>query len=122
MRRSLAQVLECEPDVDVVGEAPDGGAAVQLAADLEPDVVVMDVGMPQVNGVDATRRILAQCPRIRVIGLSVHSSRDYAARMMRAGARAYVLKDGGGEELLAALQVVRQGRIYLSLGIDSCGS
>ena len=122
MRRSVAQVLECEPGVDVIGEASDGGAAVRLAVDLEPDIVVMDVRMPRVNGVDATRRILQQCPRTRVIGLSVHSSREYAAQMMRAGAWVYVLKDGGGEELIAALQVVRKGRIYLSLGINSCGS
>lgn len=122
MRRSLTQVLEHEPELDVVGEATDGSAAVQLALELEPDVIIMDVAMPRVDGIDATRQILEHQPRIRIIGLSVHSSRRYAAQMLRAGARAYVLKDGGMEELIKAMQVVRKGRIYLSLGIDACDS
>lgn len=119
MRESLTQVLRHEPDLDVVGEATDGCSAIRLALELEPDVVIMDVAMPQVNGIDATRRILERRPRIRIIGLSVHSSKRYAAQMLRAGARAYVLKDGGMEELIQALQVVCRGRIYLSLGIDN---
>jgi len=112
-------VLRHEPDLEVVGEAPDGDSAVRLAADLEPDVVVMDVAMPEVNGIEATRRILERRPQTCIIGLSVHSSRNYAAQMLRAGARAYVLKDGGLEELVRALQIVHQGRIYLSREIDA---
>ena len=112
-------MLRHEPDLEVVGEAPDGDSAVRLATDLEPDVVVMDVAMPEINGIEATRRILERRPQTHIIGLSVHSSRNYAAQMLRAGARAYVLKDGGVEELVRAMQIVHQGRIYLSLEIDA---
>jgi len=118
MRRSLTQVLESESGVRVVGEAPDGDVAIQLARELHPDVVVMDVIMPCVDGIDATRQILRQCPETIVIGLSVHDSGAYAARMLQAGARAYVLKDGGAEELVSALRATRTGHTYLSSGIE----
>jgi len=121
MRRSLTQVLELESGVQVVGEAKDGDAAIQLAEELEPDVVVMDVIMPSVDGIDATRRILQHHPETIVIGLSVHDSGAYAVRMLRAGARAYVLKDGGAEELVCALRATRTGQTYLSSGIDGLG-
>jgi len=118
VRRSLTQVLELESGVHVVGEAPDGGAAVQLAEKLRPDVVLMDVMMPSMDGIDATRRIVQDHPETIVIGLSVHDSRAYAVRMLRAGARAYVLKDGGAEELVLALRATRAGHTYLSPGIE----
>lgn len=126
MRRSLTQVLEAESGVKVVGEAPSGDAAVELAERLEPDVVIMDVIMPApggTSGIDATRRILQQHPKTIVIALSVHDCGMYAVRMLRAGARAYVLKDGGAEELVRALRVARKGRTYLSSGIEglNCG-
>lgn len=122
MRHSLTLVLGREPGWEVVGEASDGGTAVRLALALEPDVVVMDVALPQVNGVDATRRILEQRPQTHIVALSIRSSKRCAAQMLRAGARAYVLKDDGPEELVLAIQIVRKGRIYLSLGIDPCDS
>jgi len=121
MRHSLAQALEAQADVQVVGQAADGETAIQLAGELEPDVVVMDVVMPCLSGIDATRRLLREHPAIIVIGLSVHDCAIYAVRMLRAGARAYVLKDGGTEELARALQAACKGRTYVSSGIEGFG-
>lgn len=114
VRHSLTQALQLEPDVEVVGVAPDGRSAVRLAKELMPDVVFMDVVMPCLNGFEATRQILEQCPRVRVIALSVHASKAYATKMLKAGARAYVLKDGDVQELLNAVDAVSHGQTYLS--------
>jgi DNA-binding NarL/FixJ family response regulator len=100
VRRSLAQALQGEPGIEIVGEAPNGAVAVELAGRLRPDVVLMDVVMPQVDGIEATRRIARDYPEIRVIGLSVHDSMTYAARMLDAGACAYLLKDCDMEDLV----------------------
>ena len=118
MRRSLTRVLESESGVQVVGEATDGYAAVRLTERLHPDIVVMDVVLPALSGIDATRQILQQHPEMIVIALSVHDCAMYAMRMLRAGARAYVLKDGGGEELVRAIRAARHGQTYLSSGIE----
>ncbi len=100
VRQSLAQALRNEPGIEVVGEAPDGAAAVRLTGRLQPDVVLMDVAMPQVDGIEATRQIIRDYPEVRVIGLSVHDSMTYAARMLDAGACAYLLKDCNMEDLV----------------------
>jgi DNA-binding NarL/FixJ family response regulator len=118
MRQGLTQALASEPDLEVVGEAADGISAVELAKELKPDLVVMDVVLPRLNGIDATRQINQDLPQTAIIGLSIYPSRGYAARMLDAGARAYVLKNSGPEDLLRAIRAVRKGRTYLSPGIE----
>ncbi|MEN6338283.1 MAG: response regulator transcription factor [Phycisphaerales bacterium] len=100
VRRSLAQAMQGEPGIEVIGEASDGAEAIQLARQLAPDVVLMDVVMPQVDGIEATRQIVRHCPQTRVIGLSVHDSMVYAAKMLDAGACAYLLKDCDMQDLV----------------------
>jgi DNA-binding NarL/FixJ family response regulator len=114
LRHSLVRALESDESLEVVGEADDGGAAVQMARRLKPDIVIMDVVMPQVNGIDATRQIAHDCPNVHVIGMSVHASKVYATRMHDAGASAYVLKDGDLDELKRAVQAVSRGGTYFS--------
>ncbi len=114
VRRSLIQALELEADVKVVGEARDGSSAVELTRRLSPDVVFMDVVMPSLGGIEATRRIMEQCPGVHVIALSVHASKAFASRMFQAGVSAYVVKDGDVQELLHAVDAVSHGRTYLS--------
>jgi DNA-binding NarL/FixJ family response regulator len=121
LRRSLIRVLQSDSGLEVVGEAGDGGAAVEMAKTLNPDVVIMDVAMPQVNGIDATRQIVHDCPHTQVIGHSVHASRAYATRMFKAGASAYVLKSGDLDELVHAVEAVSHGETYLSPEITSVG-
>lgn len=103
VRGGLIQVLQNEPGIEVVGEAPDGDAAVRLAGQLRPDVVLMDVVMPHMDGIEATRLIARDYPEIRVIGLSVHDSMAYAAKMLDAGACAYLLKDCDMEDLVGEI-------------------
>ncbi len=114
VRESLIRGLRYEADVDVVAEAEDGSSAVALAKEFLPDVVLMDVSMPRLNGIEATRQIAATCPAVRVIGLSVHDSKHYADAMFRAGASAYVVKDGEIDELVRALEAVVHGETFRS--------
>ncbi|MDP6524428.1 MAG: response regulator transcription factor [Kiritimatiellia bacterium] len=114
VREGLRGLLDDQPGIEVVGETGDGCETVQRALELSPDVVVMDVTMPGYNGVEATRRILAENPDIRVIALSVHSERHFVAGMLSAGATAYLLKDCASEELVQAIKTTVAGQIYLS--------
>ncbi len=114
MREGLLVLLEREPDLKVVGEAADGRAAVRLAKDLEPHLVVMDVTMPDLNGIDATRQILAENRQIKVIALSMHADRRFVKGMLQAGACAYLLKHSASKELIQAIRLVMAGRVYLS--------
>ena len=100
----LSRLLNEQPDIQVVGQAGDGEAAINLARQLKPDVVLMDISLPLVNGFDATRRIVTECPDIRVIGLSMHEEPDMANSMLQAGAVAYLTKGGPIESLISAIR------------------
>lgn len=114
VRRGFRMLLSAQPDIEVVGEASNGREAVEMAVALQPEVVVMDVTMPELNGIEATRRIARDCPRVRVLALSMHKDAVYVREILRAGARGYLLKDSGERELLAAIRGVSQGQGYLS--------
>lgn len=107
VRQGLTSMLQGHADLEVVGEAADGEAALELARRVRPDVVLMDVSMPRLNGIEATRRLAAELPGVRVIGLSMHESQDMAHAMREAGACAYISKDAPTEDLLAAIRAAR---------------
>ncbi|MFO8175306.1 MAG: response regulator transcription factor [Longimicrobiales bacterium] len=119
LREGLKALLDREPDLTVVGEAANGRDALRLAGELYPDVVVMDIGMPDLNGVEATRRIGGDVPGTRVLCLSVHSEASMIHAMLEAGARGYILKTGAGRELVHAVRVVARGETYLSPSVTS---
>ena len=117
VRQGLRSLIEQQPDMQVVAEADDGWQAVCLAQKLMPDIVVMDVAMPHLNGVEATRQILSANPKIKVIGLSMHADSVYVGKMLRVGASGYLLKDNAFVELIQALHAVIADQSYLSPGI-----
>jgi two-component system NarL family response regulator len=114
LRDGLRSILASEPDIEVVGEAENGHAAVAMARTLRPNVVVMDIGMCGLNGVEATRQIKAENPKVHVIALSTYSDRRYVLSMLEAGASGYVLKASAYDELLRAVRAVAEGKNYLS--------
>lgn len=114
VRAGIRTVLERQSNVEVVGEAADGRSAMRLASELSPDLVLMDIGMPDLNGVDATREIAAEGSGTKVIALSMHIERRYVTDILRAGASGYVLKDSAATELGKAISAVLAGRVYLS--------
>lgn len=114
VRQGFRLILLSQPDMDVVGEAGNGREAVEMARSLRPDVVVMDVTMPDLNGIEATRRIREISPHIRVLALSVHRDSVYVREMVRAGAEGYLLKESADTDLLAAVRAVATGHSYLS--------
>ncbi|OGP70093.1 MAG: DNA-binding response regulator [Deltaproteobacteria bacterium RBG_13_58_19] len=114
VREGLNAILAKHPDLKVVGEAADGRTAVRLARDLAPDVVIIDIGMPDLNGIEATRQIVAEVPGVKVIALSMHADKQFVSGMLKAGAAGYLLKYCASEELLKAIQTVRANRVYLS--------
>jgi len=117
VRHGLVKLLEQEDDMEVIAQAQNGISTVELAKKLSPDVVVMDVGMPDLNGIGATEQILRENPKIRILALSMHSGRKFVVAMLRAGACGYLLKDCALEELVNAVRIIVGGKTYLSPAI-----
>ncbi len=110
--QGLSRYLQTQDGLEVVGQAKDGQATVDLARQLDPDVVVMDISMPILNGIEATRTIHEEKPDVKVIGLSMHSSKRYIREMRDAGASGYLLKDCDFDELIEAIRTVAEGGTY----------
>ncbi|MFA5252448.1 MAG: response regulator transcription factor [Phycisphaerae bacterium] len=117
LRHGISKSFEQESDFKVIGQASDGHSAVDLVRELSPDVVIMDIGMPDLNGVEATRKITKNHPKVKVIGLSMHSSDKYVREMFKAGASGYLLKNCSFEELTEAVRAVAGGKTYISSSI-----
>lgn len=114
VRSGLRLLLEAEPDIDVVGEALDGGEALNLVEKHLPDVVLMDIAMPGMGGLEATRRIKASWPQIKVLVLTMHRSEEYFFEMLKAGASGYILKGAETSDLIHAVRVVGRGEVFLN--------
>lgn len=118
VRQGFRMILSAQPDMEIVGEAGNGREAVELAEKLQPDVVIMDVTMPELNGIEATRRITAGAPRTRVLALSMHKDAVYVREILRSGARGYLLKDCDDSDLISAVRSVAKGEGYLSPAVS----
>jgi two-component system, NarL family, response regulator NreC len=114
IRQGLCSLLEKQPDIEVVGSVEDGRKAMDIARELAPDLVIMDISMPNLNGIDATRKIIGEMGDIKVIALSIHSSRHFVSEMLKAGASGYILKECLFDELVEAIKTVLNGGTYLS--------
>lgn len=117
-RQGLRRLLDDRPDWEVVGEADNGRSAVRKTLDLLPDVAVLDIGMPVLNGIDATRQIVKRAPTVRVLVLSMYSDESYVTRALNVGASGYLLKDSAGKDLIRAITTVAQGGTYFSPAIS----
>jgi two-component system response regulator NreC len=116
-RQGLRKILEEMPEWVIVGEAGDGREAVRQALATQPDVMVLDIGMPLLNGIDATRQIVKRLPQTRVLILSMHAEEAYVVQALQAGAHGYVLKDSAAQELLRAIGVIAEGKSFFSPGV-----
>lgn len=118
MRAGLRALLERQPDLMVVGEAEDGRQAIDLAESQSPNVVVMDIAMPRLNGIEAARQIVNKRPQTSVVILSMHSDESYVMRALKAGARAYLLKDSAEADLIRAIRAVCDGKSFFSPAVS----
>ena len=118
VRHGFPMILSAQPDMEIVGEAGNGREAVEFAEKLKPDIVIMDVAMPELNGIEATRRLTASTPRTRVLALSMHKDSVYVREILRSGARGYLLKDSADADLLTAVRAVAKGDGYLSPAVS----
>lgn len=114
VRKGLRFLLERQPDIEIAGEASDGREAVRLAETVDPDIVIMDIAMPMLNGIDATAQIVKRNPRAGVIILSMHSDEDYLLSALNAGAKGYLLKESAEADLVRAIQAVSKGSPFFS--------
>ncbi len=119
VREGLSQALREEEDMEIVGQASDGHAAVERAKELRPDIVIMDVNMPSLNGIEATREIQRKAAAVKVIALSVNAAKTCIKEVFRAGARAYLIKNCEFEELVRAVRTVAEGKTYVSPSIGN---
>jgi two-component system response regulator NreC len=117
VRHGLSKLLEQEEDIEIVAETRDGHSTVELARELSPDLLIMDIGMPDLNGIDATRQILRESSKVKILALSMHSGKNFVIEMLKAGASGYLLKECALEELITAVRAVMAGKTYLSPSI-----
>lgn len=118
MAEGLRHLIEAQPDLVVVGCVSDGREALRKVVELRPDVVMMDIAMPELNGIEATRLIVQRVPKSQVVILSMHSNQEYVLRALQAGARGYLLKKNAADEVLMAIRAVHSGRRFLSRQIE----
>ncbi|HZS10462.1 MAG TPA: response regulator transcription factor [Blastocatellia bacterium] len=117
IREGLKMIINSQPDMECIGEASNGRAAVKRVVELLPDVTVMDISMPELNGLQATERIKQSCPQVKVLTLTRHRDDGYLQQLLRAGASGYVLKQSASTELIRAIRAVASGKIYLDPAI-----
>ena len=117
VRHGLSKLIQQQEDMEVIAQAGDGHSTIELTRELAPDMVIMDIGMPDLNGIDATLQITRDFPNVKVIGLSMHSGKKFVIEMLKAGASGYLLKDCALEELITAIKTVAAGKTYLSPSI-----
>ena len=114
LRAGLKMMLNAQPDMEVVGEAPDGRQAITETQRLQPDIILMDITMPEMNGIEATRQIKKLVPESRILILTMHEHDEYVFQALRAGASGYMLKEAADTELISALHIIQNGQFYLS--------
>ena len=119
LRDGVWLLVETQSDMQVVGTAANGREAVEMVAGCRPDIVIMDIAMPEMDGIEATRQIRANCPLVQVIVLSMHATYEYVMRAFRAGARGYLLKDSAGVEVVEAIRAIHAGQTYISRKLAS---
>ncbi|HEX2351034.1 MAG TPA: response regulator transcription factor [Ktedonobacterales bacterium] len=119
LRAGLRMMLDAQPDIEVVGEASDGRQALAEAQRLQPDVVLMDITMPEMNGIEATRQVKRTLDSTRVLILTMHENEEYLFQVLRAGASGYILKEAASTELISAIRIVWAGRFYMSPSAQS---
>ncbi len=119
VRQGLRAVLAREPSLEVIGESSDGREAVRLAEALQPNIVIMDISMPQLNGLEAAKQIVKASPRTHIIILSMHSDETYLIRALQAGVKGYLLKESAEEDLIRAVRMVAQGKTFFSPAVTN---